>query len=99
MNILKYIVAASVVESLWETTKMFWQNGKFSYDRLGTLVFGELIAIGANIDFLSAVGLPIYIPYVGMILTGIFISRGSSFMHDLVETLNNIQEKTKVNNK
>ena len=95
MNIIQYAVAALVVESLWETTKMFWQNGKFSYDRVGTVAFGELIAIGANIDFMDSVGLHIYIPYVGMMLTGLLISRGSNFMHDFLENLNNIQQKTK----
>lgn len=95
MNLLQYAVAASVVEALWETTKMFWQNGKFSYDRVGAVFFAELIAIGANIDFLAAVGLPIYIPYVGRILTGLLISRGANFVHDLLGNLNNIQQKTK----
>jgi len=95
MNLLQYVVAALVVEALWETTKMFWQNGKFSYDRVGAVAFGELIAIGSNIDFFAAVGLPMYIPYAGMILTGLLISRGANFMHDLLENLNNIQQKTK----
>lgn len=95
MNLLQYVVAASVVEALWETTKMFWQNGKFIHDRVGAVAFGELIAIGSNIDFLAAVGLPMDIPYVGRILTGLLISRGANFMHDLLENLNNIQQKTK----
>jgi hypothetical protein len=95
MNLLQYAVAASVVEALWETTKMFWQNGKFNYDKVGAVAFGELIAIGSNIDFLDAVGLPMYIPYVGKILTGLLISRGANFMHDLLGNLNNIQQKTK----
>lgn len=96
MNLLQYVVAASVVEALWETTKMFWQNGKFSHDRIGSVAFGELIAVGANIDFLAAVGLPMNVPYLGSILTGLLISRGSNFMHDLLGNLNNIQQKTKV---
>jgi hypothetical protein len=29
MNVLQFITASMVVEALWETTKMFWQNGKF----------------------------------------------------------------------
>lgn len=96
MNVLQYAVAALVVEALWETTKMFWQNGKFSYDRVGSVAFGELIAIGGNIDFLATVGLPMRVPYLGSILTGLLISRGANFMHDLLENLNNIQQKNKV---
>lgn len=95
MNFLQFIIAALMVEALWETTKMFWQNGKFCYDRVGAVAFGELVAISANIDFLSAVGLPTYIPYVGTILTGLLISRGANFMHDLLENLDMIYQKNK----
>lgn len=87
------MLAALIVEALWETTKMFWQNGKFSYDRLGALAFGELIAVGCNIDFMNAVGLPTNIPYMGVILTGVLISRGSNFMHDFLDSINNFQRR------
>ncbi|WML33846.1 hypothetical protein [Clostridium sp. OS1-26] len=96
MDLLQFAIAALIVESLWETTKMFWQNGKFSYDRLGAVLFGELVAIGAGIDFMAAVNLPTKIPYLGMILTGILISRGSNFMHDILGNMNNIHQKNKV---
>jgi hypothetical protein len=95
MDLLQYIIAALIVESLWETTKMFWQNGKFSHDRVGAVAFGELVASGANIDFMNAVGLPMHIPYVGMVLTGLLISRGANFMHDLLSNVNNIYNKNK----
>lgn len=95
MNLLQYIVAALIVEALWETTKMFWQNGKFSYDRMGAVAFGELVAIGSNMDFMNAVGLPMHIPYVGMILTGLLISRGANFTHDLLSNISCIHQKNK----
>lgn len=95
MDLLQFATAALIVESLWETTKMFWQNGKFSYDKLGAVLFGELVAIGAGIDFMAAVNLPTKIPYLGMILTGILISRGSNFMHDILGNMNNIHQKNK----
>lgn len=95
MGLLRFLIAALIVEALWETTKMFWQDGKFSYDRLGALAFGELIAIGSNIDLMNAVGLPISIPYMGMILTGVIISRGSNFMHDFLDSINNFQKRSR----
>lgn len=95
MNLLQFVVAALIVEALWETTKMFWQNGKFSYDRIGALAFGELVSIGSNIDFMYSVGLPIKIPYVGMILTGVLISRGSNFMHDFLDGISSFQKRSR----
>lgn len=97
MNLAQLVTSSLVVEALWESTKMFWQSGKFSYDRLGALAFGELVAIGGNIDFMATVGVPIKIPYIGLICTGILISRGSNFMHDLIQNVSNIQQKNKVN--
>ncbi len=95
MNLLQFGVAALIVEALWETTKMFWQDGKFSYDRIGALAFGELVAIGSNLDFMYSIGLPIKIPYVGMVLTGVLISRGSNFMHDFLENINGFQKRNR----
>jgi hypothetical protein len=54
------------------------------------------VAIGGKIDFMTAVGVPINIPYAGMIFTGLLISRGSNFMHDLLQNVNNFQQKNKV---
>lgn len=89
------IVAALITEAVWETSKMFWQDGKVSIDRLGALVIGEIITFGAQLDILSAVGIPLRIPFVGMAFTGLLISRGSNFVHDLLLSLSNVQESTK----
>jgi hypothetical protein len=44
---------------------------------------------------MKLVGIPMAIPILGVILTGILISRGSSFMHDLIEKVNNIFQNSK----
>lgn len=95
MDLSKLVIAGLIVEAVWETTKLFWQNGKANYDRIGAVAVGELVAIGANMDFLAAVGLKMNIPYVGMILTGLLISRGANFMHDIMTSLNNVMTRNK----
>jgi hypothetical protein len=95
MNILSLVVLALLGEAVWETAKMVWQNGKISIDRIGALVVGELLAIGAGTDLMAMVGVPLHIPYVGMILTGLLISRGANFIHDLLASINNVQQNTK----
>jgi hypothetical protein len=85
LNVLVAIVmAALLVESIYETLKMTWQAGKFNFDRLWALVIGVLVAVGGGLDLPKQVGIEMHIPYLGMILTGILISRGSNFMHDLL---------------
>jgi hypothetical protein len=97
MNILSLIILALIGEALWETLKLTWQNGKLSIDRVGALLIGELLAIGTGLDLMAMVGVPLKIPYVGMILTGLLISRGANFIHDLLASINNVQQNTKPN--
>lgn len=95
MNILSLVILALIGEAVWETLKMTWQQGKVSIDRLGALAIGLLLAIGTGLDLMAMVGVPLHIPYVGMVLTGLLISRGANFIHDLLASINNVQQNTK----
>lgn len=90
---IKIVVIALLCEAVWETLKMIWQSGKFSIEKLGILILGILIALGSGIDLLALVGIPMQVPYLGMILTGILISRGSNYIHDLTNLISSGGEK------
>lgn len=88
MNVLtQVIVMAFLVEAIWETLKMTWQEGKLSKDRIGALSVGLVIALTMNIDLFIAVGLEPIFKYTGVIATGILISRGGNYIHDLFSLL------------
>lgn len=87
MQILQLIILALICEAVWETLKMVWQEGKLNIDRIGALVFGLLIAFVTNADLLALINIPATAPYVGVALTGILISRGANFMHDLLKKI------------
>lgn len=89
VDFLSVVIVALIGEAIWETIKMTWQKNKLVVDRLGALIIGLLIAIASGIDILQLIGIPMKIPYVGTILTGILISRGANFVHDILETVNN----------
>lgn len=95
MNIINLVILALIGEAVWETSKMVWQNGKFSIDRIGAMVIGLLLAIGTGLDLMSMFNIPINIPYVGMILTGLLISRGANFIHDLLGGISKLNEEVK----
>lgn len=95
MNILSLVTLALIGESVWETSKTVWQQGKLNVDRIGAIVIGLLLSIGSGLDLMAIVGIPIQIPYVGMILTGLLISRGANFVHDLIGVISNINQNTK----
>lgn len=86
-ELFKVVILALLCEAIWETLKLFWQKGKLSVDRTGALTVGLLLSIGSGIDLLSLAGLPLKIPYLGMIFTGLLISRGSNFAHDLIKKI------------
>jgi len=90
MNLL---IIALLCEALWENCKMIWQKGKFSWDKIGALGFGVLVATGTGIDLFGLVDVPFIFPYVGEILTGILIARGANFVHDLLGKINTTRGK------
>ena len=42
-----------------------------------------LLCILANVDFFALVGVELSIPIVGIVLSGLLVSRGANFVHDL----------------
>ena len=91
-KLLVIVMVALIAESVWETLKMTWQEGKVSIDRIGALVVALLLAIGTRLDLLSLLDIKTSIPYLGVVLTGILISRGSNFIHDLLVKIGQVEK-------
>lgn len=99
MDLSKLVIVALIGEALWETAKLFWQQGKFSTDRIGSVLIGVLLAVLTGLDLFQVIGIPINIPVVGEVLTGILVSRGANFMHDIIGSMNSVYTKSKTGNK
>lgn len=82
MELTQIVLGAVLCESVWETGKMTYQKGKVSADRVGALVVGVGVAVAGGLDACAAVGIPMAVPYLGSVLTGVLISRGANFVHD-----------------
>lgn len=83
-NLFIIFIVALIAESVWETLKMTWQHGKVCIDRIGALIVSLVICIDVKLDILVLLGINTTIPFLGIILTAILISRGSNFAHDLL---------------
>ena len=92
MEYAQLVIVAILIEAIWENIKMVWQNGKFSIDRIGSLVISILICILAKIDIFPIVNLSIMVRVIGSILTGIIVSRGANFVHDLFNKISGDKE-------
>nr|CAI9751093.1 hypothetical protein XLIUZIGB_XLIUZIGB_CDS_0041 [Caudoviricetes sp.] len=92
MEYAQLVIVAILIEAIWENLKMIWQNGKLSIDKIGALVISVLICILAKIDIFPIVNLSVGIPVIGSIFTGIIVSRGANFVHDLFNKISGDKE-------
>jgi len=74
---------------------MFWQAGKANTDRIGAAVLGVFLCVAAGIDFFALVDVPLSVPYAGMVLSGLLVSRGANFLHDFLGTIDGLKTNTK----
>lgn len=95
MELYKVLILALITESVWETLKFIWNKGKVSVDKIGAILIGILLSVSTGTDIMKLVDVPVSIPYVGTILTGILISRGSNFVHDIINNMNGIYMERK----
>jgi hypothetical protein len=100
---IKIIVAAILVESVLETIMLVVDAAGISkkefIGKVGSLIIGLTIAFSYSLDLPSIIGLTDGYKLFGVILTGILISRGSNFIHDLIKIIQNsglaVDEKEK----
>ena len=88
MEYTQLVVIAILVEAIWENIRMIWDQGKFSINKIGSLVVAILICILGNIDIFPVIGITLSVPIVGAAMTGIIVSRGANFVNDLFSKLN-----------
>lgn len=91
MDLAQVVVLALLVEAIWETLKMCWQDGKFSWDRTGCLAVGIFLSVLCRANIFAAVGLAIGPDWLGSFCTGVLVSRGSNFFHDLLRKLQELR--------
>lgn len=60
--------------------------------RYVALIIGVALAIAYKVDILAMVGLTTTIPFIGYIVSGIIIGRGSNYVNDAVSMLRGKQE-------
>lgn len=94
-NLAKVILFGALIEAAVETVEWVIER-EFLRQRLIALAFGLVLAFTFGQNILSALGIgelpagsPLanVAPVVGQALTGLLLSRGANFVHDLIERL------------
>ena len=81
------VTFAILIEALITYYKEFFAGGGSSWEIVFSLILGITVAIAYKLDLLSNFNLNSQIPYIGNILTGILLSRGSNYIFDLLGKL------------
>lgn len=87
-NKLAPIISFSIiVEGIISYANQFFIDGNFSIKMLVSIILGITIAISYGLDIPSHFDFKSKIPFVGNIVTGILISRGSNYIFDLIKNI------------
>ena len=81
------VTFAMLIEALITYYKEFFAGGGSSWEMIASFTLGVTIAIAYKLDLPSYFNLNSQIPYLGNILTGILLSRGSNYLFDLLGKL------------
>lgn len=85
-----FVCFAIIIEAIITYVNQFFVSGHFSWEMLASIVLGILVAVAYKLDIPKYFNLTSSLPYVGNILTGILLSRGSNYMFDLIDKLANL---------
>ena len=86
-NIFGIVAFSILVEAIVTYVNQFFVHGVFSWKMLLAIVLGILVAVSYNLDLPAYFNLNSKIPYIGCVLTGILISRGSNYVFDIIKKL------------
>ena len=81
-NIAGILLLATLVEGL--VTYVFGTEGSRPWLRFVSLGLGVLAAVAYQIDLLALFGLASPIAWIGWIVSGLIIGRGSNYLNDII---------------
>ena len=82
------VIIAVLVEAIWENVKRLYSAEGFNKSIAGSLGVSILVCTTTGADLFPLVGMPLVVPVLGSILTGIITARGANFVNDLFTRLN-----------
>ena len=78
---------AILIEAIITYFNQFFVQEDFCWQMLFSVVLGIVIAVAYKLDLPAHFNLNSQIPYVGCVLTGILLSRGSNYLFELLKKL------------
>ncbi len=82
------VIIAVLVEAIWENVKRVYSDSKVDTSVIGSLGVSIVVCVSTGADIFPLVGMPLVVPFLGSVLTGIVTARGANFVNDLFTRLN-----------
>lgn len=79
-----FILMSVVVEGIISYITTIVVDKKIQWKMIASIVIGVLVAVGYNCDIFALFGIASQIPYLGAVLSGILIARGSNYIFDFL---------------
>lgn len=81
------VTFAILIEAIITYFNEFYVQGNICWQMIFSLILGITVSVAYKIDLPAYLNLKSDIPYVGCVLTGILMSRGSNYIFDLLGKL------------
>lgn len=81
------VTFAVLIEAVITYTNEFYVQGNICWQMIFSLILGIVVAVAYKIDLPAYFNLKSNVPYIGCVLTGILLSRGSNYIFDLLKKL------------
>lgn len=84
-SVIASIISCSIlIEALITYFNQFFVSGNFPWQMSVSMILGVIIALLYNVDLTKYFNISSKFPYIGSIITGILLSRGSNYVYDLL---------------
>lgn len=87
-----FLATALLVETIWQAVKGALPPVNAQVDVAATLCLGVLVCVLAGLDLFGVVGVKLGVPYVGSVLSGLLVGRGSNVVHDLITKIYDLRK-------
>lgn len=97
-GIVIFLMLALIVEAFVEYAKSIGKGladgqWKTAVTQIGSIAIAQVLCFATGLDIFKLVGLEFAWAWLGVVLTGIFISRGSNYAADFVKRLQNLKNE------
>lgn len=66
---------------------------QFDIKMLIAFIFGAVFVFGADLDFFRMVNIEFTLPYVGYVVSSVFVMAGSGYISDIISQLGRVKEQ------